>query len=138
MIIYSDSLIYLDYDPKTDILWVKWPHFVDEPSLIVRPTIDKILESIKYFNVGKVLIDTKNTGTNISEEEFKKLSKEFVAALSSANLKKLARVIYAEPIREIRARILIDALSEQLGADFKSQEFTDVKSAFAWLEKEEN
>ena len=100
MVIYSDSLIYLDFDPKTDILWVKWPHLVDEPMLIVRPTIDKILETIKYFNVTKLLVDTKNTNTNIPEEEFKRMSKEFVSALSTSNLKKIARVVYAEPVRE--------------------------------------
>ena len=82
MIIYSDSLIYLDFDPQTDILWVKWPHLVDEPSIIFRPTIEKIKETVKYFHVGKMLVDTKNTGTNIPEDEFKKLSKEFVEALS--------------------------------------------------------
>ena len=138
MILYSDSLMYIDFDPKTDILWIKWPHLVDEPALIVRPTIGKILETIKYFNVSKLLIDTKNTGTNIPEDEFKKLSKEFVEALESANVKKLARVIYAEPVREIRAKILVDELSEKLGSDFKTREFNDVKSAYAWLENDEN
>src|SRR5688572_27564701 len=107
MVIYSDNLIYLDFDPKTDILWVKWPDLVDEPSIIVRPLIKKIMETVQYFHVGKLLVDTKNTGTNIPEEEFKKLSREFVSGLTSSNLKKLARVVYAEPLREIRARILI-------------------------------
>ena len=138
MVIYSDPLIYLDYDPKKDILWIKWPHLVDEPMVIVRPTIDKILESIKYFQVSKLLVDTKDTSTNIPEEDFKKLAKEFVLSLASSNLKKIARVIYAEPKRELRAKILLDQLTAWLAPDFQSKEFTDIKSAFAWLESEEN
>ena len=137
MVIYSDSLIYLDYDPKTDILWVKWPNLVDEPMLIVKPTIEKIPETIKYFHVSKLLVDTKNTNTNIPEEEFKRMSKEFVEALSTSNLKKVARVVYAEPLRELRAKILLDDLSAWLAPDLKIREFQDVKSAFAWLESEE-
>ena len=136
MVIYSDSLIYLDFDPKTDILWVKWPHLVDEPMLIVRPTIGKILETIKYFNITKLLVDTKNTNTNIPEEEFKRLSKEFVSGLSSSNLKKIARVVYAEPLREIRARILLDDLSAWFAPDLQIRECEEVKSAFAWLESD--
>src|SRR6187402_3139561 len=102
MEIYSDSLIYLDFDPNTDILWVKWPHLVDEPMVIVRPTIGKVLETIKYFNVTKLLVDTKDSSTNIPEEEFRRLSKEFVTALSASNLKKIARVVHATPLREKR------------------------------------
>jgi hypothetical protein len=138
MVIYSDTLIHLEFDPKTDILKVNWPHLVNESILLVRPVISKILESIKYFNVSKLLIDTKDTKTNIREEDFRKLSKEVVAALASSNLKKLARIIYAEPQREIRARILIEEISARLGATFESREFTDEKSALAWLESDEN
>ena len=136
MVIYSDSLIHLDFDPKTDILKVNWPDLIEEPMLIVRPTINKILDSIKYFNVSKLLIDTKDTDTNIREEDFRKLSQEFVAALATSNLKKLARIIYAEPIREVRARILIEELSVRLGNEFISQEFTDKNKALAWLESD--
>ena len=138
MVIYSDSLIHLELDPKTDILKVNWPHLVDEPMLIVRPTIAKILDSIRYFNVSKLLIDTKDTGTNIKEEDFKSLNKEVVAILAISNVKKLARIIYAEPLREIRAKILTDALSERLGTSFKTREFNDENSALAWLENGEN
>lgn len=88
MVIYSDSLIHLEFDPKTDILYVKWPHLVDEPLLIVRPTINKILDAVKYFNVGKMLVDTKDSNTNIKEEDFKKLSEEFITVLANSNLKK--------------------------------------------------
>ena len=138
MVIYSDSLIYLDFDPKTDILWVKWPNFVDESMVIVRPTIDKILETIKYYHISKLLVDTKDTHTNIPEEDFKILAKEFVLSLASSNLKKVARVVYAEPLRELRAKILLDQLEVWLTPDFQSREFTDIKSAFAWLESDEN
>src|SRR5688572_6121779 len=100
MVIYSDSLIHLEFDPKADILKVNWPHLVNESIVLVRPVISKILDSIKYFNVNKLLIDTKDTKTNIREEDFRKLSKEFVAVIASSNLKKLARIIYAEPQRE--------------------------------------
>ncbi len=137
MLIYSDSLIYLDYDPKTDILWVKWPDLVDEPMLIVKPTIDKIPETIRYFHVTKLLVDTKDTRTNIPEEEFRRMTKEFVNGLEDSNLKKVARVVYAEPKREIRAKILLDELAARLSPDLKTREFPDVKSAFAWLENDE-
>jgi hypothetical protein len=137
MVIYSDSLIFIDFDPKTDILWVKWPHLVDEPMVIVKPAIGKILEAMKYFNATKLLVDTKNTNTNIPEDEFKRMSKEFVSALSTSDLKKVARVVYAEPVREIRAKILLDDLAAWLEPNLKIREFQDVKSAFAWLESEE-
>ena len=138
MVIYSDSLIHLDFDPKTDILTVNWPHLVNESIVLVRPVISKVLDAIKYFHVSKILIDTKDTKTNIREDDYRKLSKEFVEVVASANLKKLARIIYAEPQREIRARILIEELSDRLGAAFKYQEFTDEKGALAWLENDEN
>ena len=138
MVIYSDSLIYLDFDSQTDILWVKWPHLVNEPLEIARPAIDKIIETIKHFQVSKLLIDTKDTSTNIPEEDFKILAREFVLSLATSNLKKVARVIYAEPKRELRAKILLDQLAVWLTPDFQSREFTDIKSAFAWLERDEN
>jgi len=137
MVIYSDSLLHLELDPKTDILKVKWPHLVDEPMLIVRPTFSKIFDTIKYFNVAKLLVDTRNTNTNIPAEDFKKLSREFVEVLADSNLKKLARIIYAQPQRELRAKIFIEALTDRLGSTFKSREFDDEKSALAWLENDE-
>jgi|SRR5688572_3408584 len=136
MVIYSDPLIYLDYYPETDILWVKWPHLVNEPMEIARPAIDKILEAIKHFQVTKLLVDTKDSSTNIPEEDFKNLSREFVLSLASSNLKKVARVVYSEPIRELRAKILLEQLALWLAPDFQSREFTDIKSAFAWLESD--
>ena len=134
MVIYSEKLIHLDIDPKTDILKIKWPNLVDEPISVVQPAIDKILKSIRLFQVSKLLIDTKDTKTNISEEDFRKFSKEFIEVLIPTNLKKLARIVYAHPLREIRAQILIEDLSAWLSPDFESREFTDEKSALAWLE----
>ncbi len=138
MVVYSDSLIHLDLDPKTDILKIKWPSLVDEPMSVVQPAMSKILKSFELLQVSKLLIDTKDTRTNISEEDFRKLSKEIIAVLAPSKLKKLARIVYAEPLREKRARILIEDLTAWLSPDFESQEFTDEKSALAWLENDEN
>jgi hypothetical protein len=138
MVVYSDSLIHLEFDPKTEILKVKWPHLVDEPMLIVRPTFSKIFETIKYFNVSKLLVDTKNSDTNIPAEDFRKLSHEFVEILAASNINMLARIIYAQPQREIRAKILTDELSHRLGSTFKSREFEAEKSALLWLKSDEN
>src|SRR5688572_29758030 len=136
MVIYSDSLIHVDIAPKADILKIKWPDLEDEPISVLRPAMNKILKSMNLLQVSKLLIDTKDTKTNISEEDFRKLSKEFIEVLAPTNLKKLARIVYAEPQREIRAKIFIEDLSSWLGPDFESREFTDEKSALAWLEKE--
>lgn len=140
MVIYEDALIYLDYDSKTDILWIKWPDLENEPMSEVRPAINRILETIKAYRVKNLLIDTKDTKTNIPEDEFKVMAKEFVLGLADSDIKKIARVIYAEPTREIRAKILMEQLTAWLAPEFENREFTDIKSAFDWLEngKEKN
>jgi len=138
MVIYSDTLLHLELDPATEILKVKWPHLVDEPMLIVRATFSKIFDTIKYFNINRLLVDTRNTSTNIPAEDFRKLSEEFIEILIASDLKKLARIVYAEPQREIRAKMLTDELTARLGASFQSREFDDEKAARTWLESDEN
>jgi len=133
MIIHTDSLMELVYEPKTDILSVKWPDLVDVPISVIQHSFSKLVDSINHYHITKLLLDSKGTVSNVSDEEYKPLAMKLVMSLGTTSLKKIARIISEDQLRENRAKTYSQELHSQITFKFKSKEFDNKESALAWL-----
>ncbi|PIQ21289.1 MAG: hypothetical protein COW65_09970 [Cytophagales bacterium CG18_big_fil_WC_8_21_14_2_50_42_9] len=133
MIIHTDSLMELVYEPKTDILSVKWPDLIDVPISVIQHSFSKLVDSINHYHITKLLLDSKSTVSNVSDEEYKPLAMKLVMSLGATSLKKIARIISEDQLRENRAKTYSQELQSQMTLNFKSKEFDNKESALAWL-----
>jgi len=133
MIIHTDSLMELVYEPKTDILSVKWPDLIDVPISVIQHSFSKLVDSINHYHITKLLLDSKGTVSNVSDEEYKPLAMKLVMSLGTTSLKKIARIISEDQLRENRAKTYSQEIQSQMTLKFKSKEFDNKESALAWL-----
>jgi len=138
MIIHTDSLMELMYEPKTDILSVKWPDLIDVPVSVIQHSFSKLVDSINHYHITKLLLDSKGTVTNIPDEEYKPLAMKLVMGLASTSLKKIARVISEDQLRENRAKEYNREVQSQMTFKFKNKEFDDKETALKWLASTED
>jgi len=138
MIIHSDSLMELVYEPKTDILSVKWPDLIDVPASVIQHSFSKLVDSINHYHITKLLLDSKGTVTNIPDEEYKPLAMKLAMGLASTSLKKIARVISEDQLRENRAKEYNREVQSQMTFKFKNKEFDDKETALKWLASTED
>ncbi len=136
MIIHKDNLIELSFDPKSDILSLKWPNLIDIPSTVVEQTFNHLADTIKHYNITKLLLDSKGTVTNLPDEEYKPLTFKLFQEFIKSNLRKIARVVSDDLDRERRAQEFQSETMIKYNYGFQSKEFPDKESALAWLEKE--
>jgi len=133
MIIHTDSLMELVYEPKTDILSVKWPDLIDVPVSVIQHSFSKLVDSINHYHITKLLIDSKGTVTSISDEEYKPLAMQLIMGFAAAPLTKIARVISEDQLRENRTKAYNEEVQNTMTFKFKSKEFDNKESALEWL-----
>jgi len=138
MIIHQDSLIVLNYDPQSDILSVKWPDLIEVPTSVIQYSFSKLVDSINHYHITKLLIDSKGTITQMSDAEYKPLAMKLASDLAATNLKKIARVVSDDQLREARTRAYGQEIQAKVTFIMKSKEFEDKDSALLWLAEAEN
>jgi hypothetical protein len=133
MIIHQDHLLVLDYEPKSDILHVKWPDLVDVPPSVIRYSFTMLVNNINNYHITKMLIDSKGTLSNAKDDEYKPLALELARGLASTRLKRMARVISDDQLREIRNKNYTQEVQSSLLLNYDYREFEDKETASAWL-----
>lgn len=133
MILLSNSIVELNYDPATDVLEVAYPDLHDYLLLEIRHTIDSMIETIKNYHISKMLLDSSRTSILVSQERSAEISMYLAAGLAKTRLSKLARLQSSSTAVETTAQNNIKHINTSLNLPFKLQNFTCKAEALAWL-----
>ncbi|MFB9862293.1 hypothetical protein [Rufibacter immobilis] len=133
MLLYQDSVLSLEYDPATDILEMVWPDFDTDTMLETKHALQMMVESIRTYDVKKLLIDGSNARIRVSDEENLAALQQFAVDLNATRLQKIARIQSSNTRRETQTQESMYRLQASLDAHFELQNFPDRPSALTWL-----
>jgi len=133
MILHNDGLIELRYDIKTDVLFVRWPDVNGTPASAIAYSFKKLLDTINYYNITKLLLNSKHTKVDVDNEAYKPLTLQLGKDLAGTRLQKIARIPSELALRESKAQESIKELKSTIALSFITKEFADEASALAWL-----
>jgi len=133
MILEEDSLLNFRYDPKTDILSVRFPDLIDTPIPQIENSLEKLGRNIINFDVKKLLLDLRSGVIGIGEEDYRFHVGQFLKTLGGSRLEKVARVIPENPVREYLIDHFAAEMRTKLGLPFEAQSFTSKTEALRWL-----
>jgi hypothetical protein len=98
--IIPNPVLKLDYDPAIDVLSIDWPDFREYSISEVIYVLDSVIETIKNYDIKYLLTDTRKGIVEMSDDKYKKLALNFAVNLKSTRLKKLARIVNTNTLRE--------------------------------------
>jgi len=134
MILFENSVIKLDYDPVTDIAVVEYPDLHDYMLSEIKHSIDILVETIRNYDVKKLLLDSTRTVSSVKEEESRDIATYLAAGIMKTRVQKVARVQSPVSAVETRAQGNIKHIKESQALPFLLQNFTDGEEALAWLQ----
>lgn len=133
MILEEDSLLNFRYDPKTDILSVRFPDLLHTPMPQIENSLEKLGRNIINFDVKKLLLDLRSGVIGLGEEDYRYHVAQFLKTLDGTRLVKVARVIPENPVREYLTDHFAAEMRNKLGLPFLAQTFTNKREAMRWL-----
>jgi hypothetical protein len=133
MLIHRDGLIELNYDAATDILTVSWPDIVETHGPGLDYSFGKLVETIKYYDIKKLIIDSRFNKVFIQEEEYTLLVKRIHKELSLTRLEMAARLGSLDEAREAKASKHAVHIIDQIKPAFAFRNFDNANEALEWL-----
>lgn len=137
MILFTNSIIKLDYNPAADILEVGYPDLHGFLLPEIKHSIDIMIDNVKNYDVKRVLLDSTKTIISVSEEESKEVAMYLAGGLMKTRVQKLARLQSASAVVEATAQGNIKHIRESQALPFLLQNFTVKAEAVAWLTSKE-
>ncbi len=132
MIIYSNSIITLEYEPATDVLSVALPDIQDFSISEVERCLNIIVEHVISYDVKKILLDSSKAVVEVQDEAYRNLMLQFGKQLMTTRLQKIARIGSAVAAQEDRASQVAEAM-QQFSPTGSYQTFTSKEVALKWL-----
>jgi hypothetical protein len=133
MIIYQDSLLVLDYDVSSDILYVKWPNLTETDIPDLKAAITELLNAVKHYDIKRLLIDSSKSRVDIADETYRPLVFSLVGQLKESRLRRMARVVPENTFREVHLQNYNKQMQAQNLITFETGEFQNKEQAMAWL-----
>lgn len=133
MILHHNSLIKLEYSPATDILQVNYPDLYSYQLAEVRHSLSIMVDTIRNYDVKRLLLDASVTSIHISDEENSELNINLAAELSKTRLQKVARIHPLSPTRETIAQNNIDMMLRSGLISYQLRTFSNRSQALIWL-----
>lgn len=133
MLLHRDGLIELNYDAATDILTVSWPDITKLNSSEMDYSFNKLKDFITYYDIKKLLIDSRFNKVEVDKEEYSTLVERIYNGLRTTRLEMTARLGSLDRERESKARKHAAELINHLKPSFAFQNFDDPGMALQWL-----
>jgi hypothetical protein len=133
MVLYENGLIRLDYDPATDVLNIRYPDLYDYLLPEIRNSIDILVDTIRNYDVKKVLLDSSKTHVGVDRERSREVTMYLVSGFLKTRLQKLARVQSLSEAVEQTAQANISHVHASLSLPFEFRNFTERQEALGWL-----
>ncbi|MEJ8804397.1 hypothetical protein [Pontibacter sp. H249] len=133
MILFSNGLILLDYNPADDILSVELPDMQEMTLPEVRRSFQIVIENIINYDIKNLLLDSSKAIVEVEDEEYKAVILQFGTDLMRTRLQRLARVGSTRPVQEKRAANVSEEVKQELNLPIKFGNFTIRADAMNWL-----
>ncbi|MFC6997777.1 STAS/SEC14 domain-containing protein [Rufibacter roseus] len=127
--ILENTLIKLDYNPAKDLLFVEWPDQNTYSLYEFNHLLEKVLNTVKYYDISYLLIDARQTVDAITEIEYMDAAIKFLEDLSHTRVKKVARLVTDNINRERQ----IKEISNKTNLSLEFQTFASLEVAQSWL-----
>ncbi|WP_242919460.1 hypothetical protein [Pontibacter liquoris] len=134
MILFENSIIKLDYTPATDILAVGYPDLHGFLLPEIKHNIDILIDTVKNYDVKKVLLDASHTVMSVGMEESREVTIYLAQGFSRTRVEKIARLQSLNETIEMRAKATMQHLAEIQLLPFQLQNFSVKADALAWLQ----
>ncbi|RNI29240.1 hypothetical protein [Rufibacter latericius] len=133
MLLYQDSILQLEYDPATDILEMEWPDL--EPAQLpeVKQALKVMVETVRDYDVKKLLVDGSKSSVSISDEENTSLVLKLAQDFTATRLQKIARVESTDLKTETNVAENHHKIQQSMVINFQMLNFPDRSTALAWL-----
>ncbi len=135
MILFENSIIKLDYNPATDILVVKHPDLHGYLVPEIKYSISILMETVRNYDIRKVLLDSSDTVVSASPEESREVSLSLAAGFMQTRIMKLARVQSQSESVETLAEGNIANIQQTYSLPFLLQNFPTKEEALVWLQE---
>jgi len=133
MILYQDSLLELDYDLRTDVLYVNWPSLTEANVSYLNISINELLNAIKHYDIKKLLIDSSTSRIEIPDEVYRPMIFSFINRLKDTRLYRMTRVIPGNTSREARLQDYTRQMRAENMFSYQTGEFMSKNQALTWL-----
>jgi hypothetical protein len=132
MILYQSSLIDLDFDPVTDILFVKWPDTKSMSTPELARTLEILSDNLRYYDVKRILLDASHTTLEVTDPKYKETMVQFFNDVLHTRLQKFARLMTTDKFREN----LLHELTNPARFTIPFQSFSSKAEALEWLQED--
>lgn len=133
MLLHRDGLIELNYEVTSDILSVKWPDMSNSSFSEIEHSINKLVETLKHYDIKKLLIDGRGTNLEVADEDHRALAHRFAQELQETRLQKLARLASENKQLEKKSQEIGAKVQESIPLPFVIQTFSAEPDALRWL-----
>ena len=133
MLLHKTRLMELQYEPKTDVLWVVWPDLEQARPEVIEENFRHIREAAKNYFIKGFLLDARQTTLVPDLDLFRKVVAQFFQYLEGTTIKRVARLQSPKLEREILAGVVADLLLPSEHPNIELKTFTKEKEAIAWL-----
>ncbi|WP_192820241.1 hypothetical protein [Rufibacter sp. LB8] len=133
MLLYKDSLVELQYEVATDVLSMEWPDVTGFSKSEISHYLQKVIDTLKHYDVRRYLIDSRHNKVEVTETEQKNIAYQFSTELLKTRVNKMARVVGQNTEKERRVENMRQQLVAELPFEMEYQEFTDMATALSWL-----
>ena len=129
MVVYENSLITLAFAPETDTLLATWTNTELYSSFEVKQTLEKLTDVLITYNIKNLLIDARQGNVGMNDDDYRTIVIEFLNELGKTPLRKFARVITSDPLREEK----IYTIRQKVVFPFEFEDFRTREEAYSWL-----
>jgi len=133
MILFENSVVKLDYNPATDILDVAYPDLHDYLLPEIKHSINILVDTIKGYDVKKLLLDSTRTVIAVDEAESREIAVYLAGGIMQTRVQKVARVESPSKSVEATAEVNIRHIRETQQLPFQLHNFTSKHEAVDWL-----
>ncbi len=110
-----------------------WPDLNGFALSEINHSLKKVIDTLKHYDIKKLLIDGRQNKVEVTEKEQKQVAHQFSLDLRQTRVKKVARLASMDREKERRTHLLSEELIHELTYSVQYQEFTDERTAVAWL-----
>lgn len=133
MILYDNGFIKLEYEPSTDILYVRAPDVHEYDLLQIYQAFNIFIEAVTNYDIKKCILDTSETDMNVSDEDHRIVMRHLGSGLMATRLQKLARIATKDAAREKRVEKYVKQVYDEVKPAGTFKNFADKDAAIKWL-----
>ncbi|MBB6609946.1 hypothetical protein H7F15_02760 [Pontibacter sp. Tf4] len=133
MILYSDHIIRLEYDPACDLLLTSLTVAREYDVKEVRSAFLSIITHVNEYNITSLLLDFTRNTLDLQAGEYKVTVAQLTVGLLQTSLRKVARVSTADPIREEKIASMLQDIQTAVPLPIQVKMFPTKEAALQWL-----